>query len=245
MKYKYDGTFFGFLSAVFDGWHDGIHDVEAIECSGEDSLFGESRLVTTDETKAQRILQALREQCGGKTCHFLYYAFLAELPDREAALLAYLRLAFRYKKEFFCHLSDEPIWTVRQWARKTGNERHKLLGLLRFQELPGGMLYGRIQPSCCVVPLMAPHFARRLSGEEWVIHDVGRHMGVYYDRHSLSVVDIPVTVPQITVSEDEEALQGLWKTYYDTIAIEARRNENLRRQFMPKKYWPYLIERWQ
>ncbi|MCH4178291.1 MAG: TIGR03915 family putative DNA repair protein [Megasphaera sp.] len=242
MNYTYDGTFFGFLSAVFDGWSAGVNHIEDIRPQGEISLFGESTYVMTDNRKVSRILDALQKQCGGKTSHFLYYAFLADMPHKEEVLLRYLRLAFHYQQKFLGHLSDEPVWTVRQWARKTGNERHALLGLLRFQELPTGMLYSRLEPTCCVVPVMAPHFVRRLCGEEWIIHDTGRHMGVYYDRHHLSIVEIPVTVPEVIVSDEEKSLQGLWKTYYDTIAIKARHNEKLRRQFMPKKYWRYLIE---
>ncbi|MCH4167041.1 MAG: TIGR03915 family putative DNA repair protein [Megasphaera sp.] len=242
MNYTYDGTFFGFLSAVFDGWQDGVNQIEEIMPQEESSLFGDTVHTITDDRKAYRILQALQQQCGGKTSHFLYYAFLAEMPHREIWLLRYLRLAFQYRQEFLYHLSDEPLWTVRQWARKTGNERHSLLGLLRFQELPTGLLYSRLKPTCCVVPLMAPHFVRRLHHEEWMIHDAGRHMGVYYDRHHAVIVEVPAAAPRVAVSTDEAAMQRLWKQYYRTIAIEARRNENLRRQFMPKKYWPYLIE---
>ena len=48
MIYTYDGSFFGYLSAVFDGWHDGVHQIEDI-CleADETSLFSASRFVTT------------------------------------------------------------------------------------------------------------------------------------------------------------------------------------------------------
>lgn len=97
MNYEYDGTFFGFLSAVFDAWHDGIEKTENIRTQGELSLFDQPRFVPSDPGKARRILEALRKQCGGRASHFLYYAFMAELPGREEALLLYLRLAFHYK----------------------------------------------------------------------------------------------------------------------------------------------------
>ncbi|KMO86960.1 hypothetical protein AB840_05430 [Megasphaera cerevisiae DSM 20462] len=242
MIYTYDGTFFGFLSAVFDAWHIGLDHVEDIKIMGSTFLFGEERNVYTDEKKAQRILTALQTKCGGKTCHVLYYAFLAEQPDRGMKLLRYIRQAFHLKDEFLSHLSDEEIWEVRKWAQKTGNERHKLLGLIRFQELSGGMLYSRINPTCCVVPVMAPHFVRRLPGEEWVIHDIRRHMGIWYEGGVLSIIEIPRPLQQIDVSDEEAAFTALWKKYYQTIAIGERSNEGLRRRFMPKKYWPYIVE---
>ena len=157
-------------------------------------------------------------------------------------LLQYIRQAFRLKGEFLHHLSEPAVWEVRQWARKTGNERHKLLGLARFQELKGGMLYCPLAPTCCVVPVMAPHFVKRLGSEEWVIHDRRRRIGVYYDRHEAVLVDIPKVLQRVDVSAQEEEFAALWKQYYRTIAIAERRNDPLRRQFMPKKYWPYIIE---
>lgn len=241
MIYTYDGTFFGFLSAVFDAWHDGLRYVEDIQTTAHTSLFDETEVVT-DTTKAQRILDALRDQCGPKCCHFLYYAFLAEEEKRELPLLTYIRLAFQYKEKFYYHLSDEGIWNIRQWAQKTGNERHKLLGLIRFRELSDGMLYSRINPTCHVITVMAPHFMRRLPKERWVIHDVRRHVGVYYDGNDMNLVEIPQTLSQIDVSLEERHFNALWRRYYDTIAIKERRNAKLRRQYMPKKYWSYILE---
>lgn len=242
MNYSYDGTFFGYLSAVFDAWHQGIAQCGLIRPQGEVSLFDEPVPVPTDTGKARRILTALQQQCGSRAAHFLYYAFMAEQPQREEKLLVYLRLAFHYKKEFLHHLSDEPIWTVRQMARKTGNERHKLLGLLRFRELSDGLLYARLAPTCHVVPLMAPHFAARYPEERWVIHDVRRRLGVLYEKHELTLIEIPQTLQELSLSQDEAGFNRLWQMYYRTIAIPARRNETVRRSFMPEKYWPWLIE---
>lgn len=241
MIYVYDGTFFGFLSAIFDAWHDGLGQVEDIHAETGLSLFSE-QVVCADERKAARILHALQIQCGAKACHFLYYGFLSDVKKREMPLLLYLRMAFRYKAQFYHHLSEEPIWKIRQWARRTGNERHKLLGLIRFRELSDGVLYSRINPVCNVVPVMAPHFAARMANERWVIHDVRRHTGVYYDGSKLTLVEIPKTLGTVDVSADESRFAALWKQYYKTIAIAERRNERIRQQYMPKRYWTYLIE---
>ena len=175
MNYEYDGTFFRIFISVFDAWHDGI---EKQRVSARKDLY---RYLTS-----RGLYAPIRARPGGSWKHSgssaaagpvisctmrLWQNSLTEDP-----LLLYLRLAFRYKNKFLHHLSDEPIWTVRQMARKTGNERHKLLGLLRFRELSDGMLYARLAPSCAVVPLMAPHFVSRFPEERWVIHDVRRHM---------------------------------------------------------------------
>ena len=51
MIYTYDATFFGFLSAVFDGWHDGITQIEDIRAVSAPSLFGGEQLVQTEEQR--------------------------------------------------------------------------------------------------------------------------------------------------------------------------------------------------
>lgn len=242
MNYRYDGTFFGFISAVVAAYEDGIGKAGQIHCGEALSLFDEEQLIVTDMARVQRLLGGLQRQCGGKSGHFLYYAFLAEQPHREEKLFSYIRQAFRYKEEFLHHLSEPSIWEVRKWASRTANERHRLLGLLRFRELEDGLLYSEISPDCSVVPVMAPHFVRRLPEERWVIHDVRRHFGVYYDRKEINIVEIPKLDRPAALSAQEEEFQALWRRYYDTIAIKERRNTKLRRQFMPKKYWPYLIE---
>jgi len=242
MNYRYDNTFFGFLSVVFDAYHDGIGQTGAISGDDGQDLFSDSVFVEMDPTKAQRVLDGLQRQCGSKICHYLYYAFLAEQPQREYYLLRFLRQAFKQKESFCRHLSEPDIWKVRRWAARTGNERHRLLGLLRFRELQGGLLYGPVAPDCCVVPVMAPHFVKRLPAEAWVLHDVKRNMGVYYDRHSVTIVDIPRPSHSIILSEAEPMFEELWSRYYGTISIAERANPSLRQQFMPKKYWPWLIE---
>ena len=242
MVYEYDGTFFGFLSALFDGYYDGVQQITAITASPERDLFSDVKTVDTNPGKAGRIIRALQEQCGMKACHYLYYGFMAEEENRETWLLRYIRLAFHYKREFLHHLSEEPVWKVRQMARRTGNERHKLLGLLRFRELSGGLLYAPVAPTCCVVPLMAPHFAARLSQDAWVIHDVKRGFAVVYDKKKLSLVEVCMRNYDLDLSDNEKAMESLWQRYFATISIKERRNDIVRRSFMPKKYWPYLIE---
>ena len=44
------------------------------------------------------------------------------------------------------------------------------------------------------------------------------------------------------ISNDELDIQNLWKEFYKTIGIAKRKNDRCRMNFMPKKYWKYIIE---
>ena len=45
------------------------------------------------------------------------------------------------------------------------------------------------------------------------------------------------------VDDDEELFQQeLWKSFFKTIGINERKNKKVQINFMPKKYWKYIIE---
>ena len=55
MNYTYDGTFFGFMSALFAAYADGITRVGTIGESAETSLFGDCKYRPTEADKAGRV----------------------------------------------------------------------------------------------------------------------------------------------------------------------------------------------
>jgi probable DNA metabolism protein len=43
-------------------------------------------------------------------------------------------------------------------------------------------------------------------------------------------------------TDDEKEYRKLWKKFYDSVAIEERKNEKCRMGQMPKRYWKNLTE---
>jgi probable DNA metabolism protein len=50
-------------------------------------------------------------------------------------------------------------------------------------------------------------------------------------------------VASITVHDHEAAYQTLWKTYFQTMSIAARKNKKLHLRHVPTRYWRYLTEK--
>ncbi len=243
MHYQYDGTFFGFLTAVHEAYMDGTGCVEGIEneLAGE-SLFGRERVIVSDFGKAERVMDAFLRECGNWAAHLLYCGFLSEKPGIELLLFRYICLAFRLKKQLYVHQRDPVVWEIKELARKTENESYRMLGLLRFSELADGMLYAEFKPDHNVVPLIVSHFVSRMKNEEWVIHDIRRHTAAYYDTHHVIMVKVQNAETNIQYSGTEKEFRRLWCEYYRHIAIKERLNPDLRRSFMPKKYWSCITE---
>ena len=103
------------------------------------------------------------------------------------------------------------------------------------------MYYAGIEPEYDVVAPMMPHFADRLRTQPFIIHDKNRNLyGVYDTKEWYITYADEVHIPAIT---DKEAdYRRLWKTFYDTVAIQERINPRCRRQHMPKKYWKNITE---
>ena len=84
MKYVYDGTFAGFLSAVYRIYHDGTGQMGSISASrGSGDLFGEETEVGTDLKYAETMRAAIRQSSGTADSSWVYRAFFCGLYTDE------------------------------------------------------------------------------------------------------------------------------------------------------------------
>ena len=109
-----------------------------------------------------------------------------------------------------------------------------MLQFLRFEHLENGVWFApatRAQRWC---PLLMDWFSGRFNTQPFIIFDENHGMaGVYEGRDWYLVRTDEVNLPD--KASDEKLMQAAWKRFYDTVAIEARYNPELRRQFMPKR----------
>ena len=95
--YLYDGTFEGFLSAVFDAYARG-NASPAIqpEEHGQMMLGASLYHVESNEKKSGRVMKKLYSLLGRNGFYRLCRAFLSEEEDREEALFGYIRLVISH-----------------------------------------------------------------------------------------------------------------------------------------------------
>ena len=106
-----------------------------------------------------------------------------------------------------------------------------------------GTLYAPLEPDHNILQLLAPHFAKRLSNQKWLIHDLKRQIAVSYDKRKTLTGELRSNFKMADFyAADEQKYQNLWRQFYDNIAIKERTKHKLRRQFMPQRYWKYLTE---
>ena len=238
---QYDGTYSGFLSCVFECY---VNREEPVEFrTPEDmccSLYP-LRTVETDEAHAQRVYRSF-DKFGREGRRLAIRCFLTCLPDRELWLWRFLRLGYEQGAGAFRNLTDPTVDKVRKAVLHLEREAHLYTGFTRFSELDD-VLVGEIEPKNQVLPLLRPHFCGRYPQERFVLHDRTHAQALFHRPGPDGWAILPVEDFRVGPAQEVElTYRKLWRTFYDTIAIEGRYNPRCRMTQMPKRYWAMMTE---
>lgn len=239
--YCYDGSFAGFLCCVFESFAGRELPFAVWPPAREEPTLCAQRQIETDRSHAERVLSAYTRLLGEDGRALLLRAFLSGEADRDDRLLRFLHTAFAEGPRTLALLGHEDVAPVYAMNRAIGREVEKLMGFLRFEEADG-MLGAVIHPKNHVLPLLRDHFCARYPEERFLIYDAAHQEALVYEPHACRylLLDAPLTLPPPDAKESY--YQTLWRRFYDTLAIETRRNEPLRRNLCPRRYWSDMTE---
>ena len=173
----------------------------------------------------------------------IYYVYLSTDEHKELIIYYFLLNGLKYQDKIFTMRNLKCVNSTLKIAKYVSNENHKLKGFLRFQELENHILYAEISPTNNVLELLSIHFMKRLKNEYWIIKDVGRNTYSFYDKQKYYIIaDENINLKTLGTIEKEKEVENLWVTFFNTIGIKERKNTRCQMNFMPKKYWKYIIE---
>lgn len=238
----FDGSFEGLLTSVFDAharrrFPDGVYTTEEYQ----ESFCEIPELVETDYAKANRVLAGIEKKLGAFAYGYVWTAYLSCDPERYSKISRYLRLCFASGRDMSDRLAEPAALDMLAINRNVGRETNKLLGFLRFSVMENGVQFAQITPVHNQIPLLMQHFADRLQDIPFVIYDTGRRIAGIYDAKQWYIADARGFAPP-RPAPDEEDVKALWKIFYNSIAIESRRNPKLQSSLMPKRYWRNMTE---
>jgi len=249
---RYDGRFESLLT-LLPQWERGERIIP--DGGGPVAFLGVmERRVEANPLEAAETTRTLRERGGETLFRLLRYAFFSELPGREEALGEFYQAVLRFGREADRHYELPGVVKTVEMAKRTGRDVHRWKGFLRFRLLGDGVFYAPFEPDHNVLPFLTAHFRKRLGDQEWMVHDLKRSIAALCreGRVGYARVEAPGWLlrspslrdaPDGFYAEEEERFQDLWKGFFRSIAIESRKNLKLQRQFMPKKYQKYLLEK--
>lgn len=251
-KVLYDGSFIGLLTTIFEMYEYKLGNISIARNEVvEGSLFGATHTVYSDEIKAKRVLKGMEAKMSTAAMTQFYRCFLSELPGMEDCLLRYAKYTISSKHPVESDYGNPNVLRVQQVSRKVHREKHRMEAFVRFELTKDNLYYSLIQPDYNVLPLVIKHFYERYADQRWMIYDVRRKYGIYYDLQKVEEVQLDFirhasgSVPDNAeyLDENELLVQQLWRQYFSSVNISERKNMKLHIRHMPKRYWRYLTEK--
>ncbi|RNI31518.1 TIGR03915 family putative DNA repair protein [Rufibacter latericius] len=251
--YTYDGSFEGLLTVVFEAYERKEWPTQiGKEGEAPPGIFATHHFVPTQEEKAKRVWDGLGKKLSKTAWENVYKAYLWEQPGFEMLLFQFVRLVFSSTKEGIEENFAEPcVQKMAAVGKQMFREKHRMEAFIRFQRTQDGLYIAPISPDFNVLPLVVPHFEKRYADQPWLIYDVRREYGAYYDLEQVNMVSLeeaPLGLRKGQLSPDiltqvEPFYQQLWQAYFDHVNIPERKNKKLHLRHMPKRYWKYLTEK--
>lgn len=251
--YIFDGSMEGLLTAIFEFYERKPGKIQLVSAINfQPMLLEEPFQVVSDEAKAKRVWTGLRKKISQDWQTRFYKTFLSELAE-----------SFQHLFDFACYVFDNPagvehnyghesVMAISKMDKSVNREKHRMKAFIRFQETSDGIFYAPIEPDYNVLPLISSFFKNRYADQKWIIYDLKRQYGLYYDLSKVEEIKLdyqpivkssPMNLPGEVLHEKQELYSLLWNDYFKSTNIPARKNMKLHIQHVPKRYWKYLTEK--
>jgi probable DNA metabolism protein len=249
--YVFDGSFEGLLCAVFN-WFErrpGSIKLQTVAAFQPDA-FTPCLHIVSERQKADRVWNGLQSKLSKASIRKFYCTYLSELEEGYTALFEFACYLFTDGAVIEKNYGNPYVLDLSKIARKVEREKHRMEAFIRFQQNADGIYYCGIDPDFNVLPLIATHFKNRYADQQWIIYDLKRDYGLFYDLNKVEEININFNqqqkmkgAPDPILSEKENLYAILWKDYFKSTNIQARKNTKLHIQHVPKRYWKYLTEK--
>lgn len=247
----YDGTFDGLMTAVFEVFEYKFDDVNFYSKDQfQADFFSENFEVITNSEKSTRVLNKIEKNLGKEGIHNLLATFFSEDLNKERLIFSAINQSLKNPHQnIFQNFADDDMLQISKILKSFGRERHRMLAFLRFEKLQDDTYFATIDPDFNVLPFIFKHFEKRYADQKWMIFDARRNYGAYYDLESVQFFNPENDQLQMMRNaknfhhDEEKHWQKMWQNYFTNTGIASRKNMKLHIQWMPKRYWKYLTEK--
>ncbi|WP_017415583.1 TIGR03915 family putative DNA repair protein [Clostridium tunisiense] len=244
--YVFDGSFEGFLTAIYDSYYSHNKPAKIISRDNYDSslnLIDEFINIDTDELKSNKVNAAIKKDFSKASLIHIYHCTLSSYEDIYTLLYKFIVLGFKLKKELDSHLHNDIVIEVLKISRRVSLESHRFLGFIRFKNLEENFYYSSIEPDHNILPLIGSHFSTRFKNQNFIIHDIKRQIAIFSTNGKWIIGDFTNSESKNLLNHNKDNIYAdLWRTYFDSTTIKERTNSKLQKRMMPSRYWNQLTE---
>ena len=238
--YLYDGKFSSLLALIYT-----LLDKENIIIK-EEKVYKNNLLDTPIFLKIEnkeKKASLLKEKFSKKILSIIHYAFLSASQDKETIIFNFIKASIKYNDNVVYHRNLDCVNEVLKISSYVSREAHRMKGFLRFKKMQNDFYYAEMSPTNNIISILSNHFKNRLKNEFFIIKDVKRNIYSLYDKNKIYYfIDEEIVSLDLNLNSNEEKIIDLWKSFFNTIGIKERQNLKCQMNFMPKKYWNYIIE---
>lgn len=248
----YDGSFEGLFTAIFEVFEYKLSDVEIVASSHfQQDFFSEIHMVSTNAEKADRVLKKLDAQIGKEGIKTLLQVYNSENDKLESIVLEVIKYAIsRPLENVMKDYAHPAVLQASQLSKSVSREAHRMKAFTRFEKMADGTYAAKISPDFNVLTLMVHYFKNRYQDQKWLVYDIRRNYGFYYDLTETREVVLEnseflqkLNTSETLLHEEETSFQTLWQRYFIKTNIAERRNDKLHLMHVPRRYWKYLTEK--
>ncbi|MEO9513706.1 MAG: TIGR03915 family putative DNA repair protein [Flavobacteriaceae bacterium] len=233
----YDGSFNGFLTAIFAAFEkNNVVDIQR-NSQEQNELFSETETIFTNVEQAKRVWNGIRSKSHNAITN-VYFAFLSEAEGIESMLFSYIQKLMVSKTGILDYTDD--VLRIGQLARSVRREKQRMEASVCFQLTKDDIHFATVASDFDILPLISKHFRNRYANQQWLIYDIKRKYGIFYTLSHVELVSLNLEEVFCAGKHDS---QTFWNNDIKTIPIKSQINRKLLTQRTAKRHWRYLSEK--
>ncbi|WP_224485475.1 TIGR03915 family putative DNA repair protein [Robertkochia aurantiaca] len=182
-KVLYDGSFSGFLSAVYEVFSRGYKEVAIVSPRHyEPDIFSEVIQVHTQPLHAKKVWESLRLKTSAETREIIYFAFLSELKGSEDMILNFIMAV--YCNESVLQEAESYLGRLRHASNMVKREADRLAEDFRFKILESGLYSGVVDSRFNILPLLTEYLREKHADHNWLLFDKRRKYSLCFESDS-------------------------------------------------------------
>ncbi len=237
----YENSLIGFYTAIYEAFYLRRMDINLLSDSHPVPGLFECVHIAADDVKSLKVETAIQKKLGLDTSAIVQHAWLSHMDGIEDCIFRYLKLAFKIGCDINDMMQSDIVSKVVKTAARVSREAHRMNQFVRFR-LIGSVYAADIYPDFEVLPLIENHFANRFSDMDFIIRDRHYCKALLYSQGKSAISDMTDFV-ELDDLADSNTFEEMWKGYYKSMCIEARRNRRCMLNNMPLKYHRYMTEK--
>ena len=237
--YTCEATLEAMLSCIYDAWtsrkgHQNI--CLLLEPISQYAMFDEYIHVDADLNKVSKVMDAVNMKISPQFYSALVYTSMAYEEDTLDNIYRCMILGFAYGPQALNMVQYKDIMRNQSIRKRLGREVNHFQEFLRFHQVDGDVYVAHFEPKSRIVVALGPVFEDRMPSEHWVIIDDVHREAVIHpkDQHFyLQKLNDDEFERLLETEKINDEFTTLWKTFFDSVAIEERKNEKCQRNLYP------------